>query len=156
MSDQPISYTAVTALIIAIFVGIFLLVLYLVYFLNLDSANDFGAQWTYKTVSSSTGTISPVGHHVYASDASQRNGTNNGNLYLNIPKGVPYVGRIFIIYNTADVNSQANTLYVAPGDATISGVNTTPLQIAPATGTLFIWSNSTNIIPLVTGSTPLP
>lgn len=143
------SLLSILCLVLVIVLLFAVLVIYLIYFLNRDISSDFGAEWDYVVVSDTATEIRPTGHQVLAANGgSSTRGSNQNFLYIGKPSNVPYVRRIFVVYNTsesAQLELRGDGINFECG----SGGN---LFIDAQTGQLFIWKNEDTVIPIVKGT----
>jgi len=150
MGEQP-SLVSIIALILVIILMFAVLILYIIYFLNRDISTEYGSEWDYITVSDTATEIKPTGHQVLSiNGGSSSRGTNPDFLFIGKPTNVPYVKRIFIIYNN---NTNGNTLELRGDGINFECDNSGQLEINAMAGQLFIWKNKDTLIPVVIGNT---
>ena len=148
MAEQP-SLVSIIALVLVIVLMFAVLILYIIYFLNRDISSEYGAQWDYVNVSDTATEIRPTGHQVLsANGGSNSRGTNPDFLYIGRPKNVPYVRRIFIVYN----RSNTNQLELRGDGIDFECDQGGTINIDQQTGMLFFWKNNDTLIPVVVGN----
>ena len=143
MSSQPPSFLSIIAIILVVILLFAVLTLYLIYFLNADAERDYGEAWTWVSISNENTLIKPLGKRVYDADAGS---LDSSTITLGKPSGVPYVGRLFVVYNSS---SSTNLEIKLDADVkTVAGV-TIPIVVNPTSGVLFSWASEGLIVPLL-------
>ncbi len=149
MAEQP-SLVSIIALVLVIVLMFAVLILYIIYFLNRDISSEYGAQWDYVNVSDTATEIRPTGNQILsANGGSQSRGTNPDYLFIGKPQNVPYVKRIFIVFNRSNTNQLE-----LRGDGIDFECDTGgTINVNQLTGMMFFWKNSDTLIPVMVGDT---